>query len=73
MGFTELGTAMPKVLQACCAVTGEGLEEGLGKLQELIQKQRRLNHRSIFAQSGGGKQCIKKQPRKVRRSHSHHY
>ncbi len=74
---SELGRGVGWAIQPCCAVTGEGLEEGLASLQEMILKRRRsgggLAGRAPSAAGkafgGGGN----KAQRKVQRSHSHHF
>ena len=72
---SELGRGVGWAIQPCCAVTGEGLEEGLASLQEMITKRRRsgLAGRAPSAAGkafGGG---AAKTQRKVQRSHSHHF
>jgi ADP-ribosylation factor-like protein 4 len=73
LGLKDLGRGVGWAILPCCAVTGDGLEEGLQKLQELIAKRRRAVSRPPSAapwQSGAAKG---KQGRKVQRSHSHHF
>ena len=71
---SELGRGVGWAIRPCCAVTGEGLEEGLASLQEMILKRRRsgLASRAPSAAGkafGGGS----KPQRTVQRSHSHHF
>ena len=69
LGLKDLGRAVSWVILPCCAVTGEGLEEGLVALQDLIAKRRRAVSRPPSAGWG----AKGKQGRKVQRSHSHHF
>jgi ADP-ribosylation factor-like protein 4 len=71
----ELGRGVGWAIQPCCAVTGEGLEEGLASLQEMILKRRRsgLASRAPSAAAGKAFGGGSKQQRKVQRSHSHHF
>ncbi|XP_036066958.1 ADP-ribosylation factor-like 4Ca [Oryzias melastigma] len=41
----QLEASTPLHLQPACAITGEGLEEGMGRLQQLILKRRRRRRR----------------------------
>ncbi|CAL4058671.1 unnamed protein product [Meganyctiphanes norvegica] len=43
LGIAELGTTHLWYIQPACAITGEGLDEALENLYELIHKQRRLS------------------------------
>ncbi|KAB7507711.1 ADP-ribosylation factor-like protein 4A [Armadillidium nasatum] len=49
IGVSELGSSQLFHVQPACAITGEGLEEGLEKLYEMVCKRRKigkLNNRS---------------------------
>ena len=67
LGLKDLGRNTSWVILPCCAVTGEGLEEGLAALQELIAKRRKAVSRPPSVGPKG------KVGRKVQRSHSHHF
>lgn len=43
IGLTELSSTRPIHSMACCAVTGEGLDETFDILLDLIQKSRKLD------------------------------
>jgi hypothetical protein len=68
-------------VQASCAVTGEGLEEALLCLQDMIVRRRRLGHVADMAKARvatsatatAGMANGHKAGRRVRRSHSHHF
>ena len=66
LGLGELGRGVGWAIKPSCGVTGEGLEEGLHVLQELILKRRKVAGRAPSV----GKA---KTTNKVKRSHSHHY
>lgn len=68
LGLGELGRNVGWTIRPCCGVTGEGLEEALTSLQELIIKRRKVQT-SSRAPSVGKTKVNKK----VQRSHSHHY
>ncbi len=67
LGLKDLGPGVPWHLQATCAVTGDGLEEGLATLQQMIVRKRKAGKSSSAATS---KTAV---PRKLQRSHSHVY
>ncbi|CAB4061881.1 ARL4 [Lepeophtheirus salmonis] len=58
LGLKDLGVNTPWHIQSTCAVTGEGLEEGMDKLHRMIAVKRKKNI---------------KVSRKVQRSHSYHH
>jgi len=62
----KLGRGVGWAIRPCCAVTGEGLDEALNNLSELIIKRRKSAGRAPSV----GKP---KTSNKVKRSHSHHY
>ena len=66
LGLTDLGRNVGWTVKACCAVTGEGLEEAFSSLQELIVKKRRTGSRPPSSSKG-------RLNKKVQRSHSHHF
>jgi len=65
MGLKDLGRNVGWCVRPCCAVTGEGLEEAFGSLQELIIKKKHTGSKPVYSK---GRQC-----KKVQRSHSHHF
>ena len=85
LGLKELGKDSNWHIQPTCAITGEGLEEGMTKLLEMIHGRRKMSKHG----GGGGlvpssssvalnnnfkkSQSTTKVSRKVQRSHSHHY
>jgi len=69
LGLGELARGVGWLIRPCCAVTGEGLEEALTGLHELILKRRKSS-----TQTGRAPSASKfKASKKVQRSHSHHY
>ncbi|XP_005799487.1 ADP-ribosylation factor-like protein 4A [Xiphophorus maculatus] len=42
LALKELGPATPWHLQACCAIIGDGLRDGLDELYKMIQKRRKM-------------------------------
>lgn len=66
LGLAELGRNIAWAVKPCCGVTGEGLEEILTTLQELIVKRKRAVSRPPSSSKGRSIQ-------KVKRSHSHHF
>ena len=70
LGLKDLGRGVGWSLLPCVAVTGDGVEEGLAALQELIAKRRRAQSRPP---SAGFAAKHAKHGRKVQRSHSHHF
>jgi len=82
LGLRELGASFWHV-QATCAVTGEGLEEGMAKLTEMISMKKNKSHPGRMSSSNNLKAAPQQQDaasgstskttRKVQRSHSHHY
>ena len=82
LGLKELGKECWHI-QPTCAITGEGLEEGMTKLLEMISGRRKVgksilgNHTTTGSSSALNNNIKKSQPtkvvRKVQRSHSHHY
>ena len=79
LGLRDLGNARQWHLQPTCAVTGDGLQEGMERLREMILRRRRQSR------IGGGGFLNVKLPlssgtptrtptrNKVRRSHSYHH
>lgn len=70
LGMKELGAGATWHIQPTCAITGEGLDEGINKLHELILQKRKQ------CKGQGPKSVIcnsKKAVRKVQRSNSHHF
>ena len=75
LGLKELGSSAHWHIQPTCAITGEGLDEGIAKLHELILNRRKLTRNGV-SKNGLSKQAAAsaaKNSRKVQRSHSHHY
>ena len=81
LGLRDLGNARQWHLQPTCAVTGDGLQEGMERLREMILRRRR---QSRIGGGGGGFLNVKlplssgtptRTPtrNKVRRSHSYHH
>jgi len=80
----ELGNSFQWHLQPICAVTGEGLDEGMEMLHTMITHRRKLKkstsgliknpNSQISSQNGGSSdsKTVVKPSRKVQRSHSHH-
>lgn len=59
-------------LQPTCAITGEGLEEGMEMLQEMIARRRKGSNRHHMAKNGFKTASnTKLSSRKLHRSHSH--
>ena len=74
LSLKDLGTKGTSwQVQATCAVTGEGLEEGIGKLHEMISNKKRFNGKLHLGSSSSNVAKPQKSSRKVQRSHSHHY
>ena len=69
LGLGELARGVGWSIRPCCAVTGEGLEEALTGLHELILKRRKSSTHTGRAPSASKVKASKK----VQRSHSHHY
>ena len=69
LGLKELGPNVPWHLQPSCAVTGEGLEEGMKILHEMIVRKRKAS-KNMPAMNGLSKTASN---RKLHRSHSHVY
>ena len=67
LAMSDLGRNIAWTVKSCCGVTGEGLEEVLSSLQELIVKKKRVSSRPGSASKG------RLQGQKVKRSHSHHF
>ena len=74
LGLKDLGPHVTWHLQSTCAITGEGLDEGMEKLQEMITRRRRSNMTN-FITNGRRKNVstAQKATRKVKRSHSYHH
>jgi len=66
LGLPDLGRSVAWAVRPCCAITGEGLDEALGHLQEMILKRRKAGRAPSLNKAG-------KQHRRVQRSHSHHF
>jgi len=63
----ELGRNVGWTINPCCGITGEGLEEALKNLHELIVKRKKtVNYRHSSVVKS-------KETKKVHRSHSHHF
>jgi signal recognition particle receptor subunit beta len=83
LGLKDLGNMRQWHLQPTCAITGDGLQEGMDMLQEMIVRRRRQSRTSFLAAGGRVRNGVAaatnnngaavKSTRKVRRSHSHHY
>ena len=88
LGLRDLGSMRQWHLQPTCAVTGDGLHEGMERLREMILRRRRQNGRIGGGGGGGGFLNVKlplslgagaasgaRTPtrNKVRRSHSYHH
>ena len=75
LGLKELGPGALWHLQPTCAVTGEGLDEGMEVLHSMILQKRRLRKGTstsgLIKPSSTGT-TAPKTSRKVQRSHSHH-
>lgn len=65
LGLNELGPGTQWHMQPTCAITGEGLEEGMEKLHDMIVRRRRLSRNGAMPKP-------QKVTRKLQRSHSHH-
>jgi len=63
LGLKELGPATAWHLQPTCAVTGDGLEEGMRALHDMIVRRRKA--------SKSGSSSGQAKARKLQRSHSH--
>jgi len=70
LGLGELARGVGWSIRPCCAVTGEGLEEALTSLHELILKRRKTSSSGTSRAPSASKV---KTSKKVQRSHSHHY
>ena len=66
LGLKHVGKNVAWAVRSCCAVTGEGLEEALGEVKEMLEK-KRTKVNSFLAAGKGVKH------KKVRRSHSHYF
>jgi ADP-ribosylation factor-like protein 4 len=73
LGLKELGSSYHWHIQAACAITGEGLDEGIEKLHELILSRRKVSKHGLAKNGLAAKAAQSKSSRKVQRSHSHHY
>ena len=81
LGLKELGPSAQWHIQPTCAITGEGLDEGIEKLHELILHRRKLTRNGVSknglvkpsAAAASAAAAAAKNSRKVQRSHSHHY
>jgi len=80
LGLKQLGKECWHI-QSTCAITGEGLEEGMTKLHEMISGKRK-NGKSVLGNNSSSSSALNnnikkslstKVSRKVQRSHSHHY
>lgn len=71
----ELGSGYQWHLQPTCAVTGEGLDEGMEMLHSMIVQKRKLRKSAsglIKVLPNQNSTATVKTSRKVQRSHSHH-
>lgn len=73
----ELGSGYQWHLQPTCAVTGEGLDEGMEMLHSMIVQKRKLRKSAsglikVLPNSSTNTAASVKTSRKVQRSHSHH-
>ena len=66
LGMSELGRSVSWAVKPCCGVTGEGLDEALGQLQEMIVKRKQAPRAPSLGKTN-------KTSRRVQRSQSHHY
>ena len=66
LGLKNIGKSVGWAVRSCCAVTGEGLEEALGDVKEMIEK-KRTKVNSFLAAGKGIKH------KKVRRSQSYYF
>lgn len=75
LGLKSLGSSDHWHIQPTCAITGEGLDEGIEKLHELILHRRKMTRNGV-SKNGlikPSSNAAAKSSRKVQRSHSHHY
>lgn len=78
LGLKELGAGAQWYLQPTCAVTGEGLDEGMEQLHSMIVQRRKLRRGGAsasglpFPRPAASGPPVSKASRKVQRSHSHH-
>ena len=78
LGLRDLGSMRQWHLQPTCAVTGDGLNEGMQKLQEMINNRRKTasGKISVFHGPAAGvrsNSSTKLNTKKLQRSHSHVY
>ena len=80
LGLRDLGSMRQWHLQPTCAVTGDGLHEGMQKLQEMINNRRKAasgGKISVFhngpAAGVRSNSSSKLNTKKLQRSHSHVY
>jgi len=70
LGLKDLGSGRKWHIQPTCAITGEGLEEGIVKFHELIMQKKR---NGLGSKTGILKPMSSKTAKKVQRSNSHHF
>jgi signal recognition particle receptor subunit beta len=77
LSLKDLGNMRQWHLQPTCAITGEGLQEGMEKLQEMITTRRKTARGPAtgFGPSSGirSNSSTKLNTKKLQRSHSHVY
>ena len=78
LGLRDLGSMRQWHLQPTCAVTGDGLQEGMQKLQEMINNRRKTSRISVAGFNGPAagirsNSTTKLNTKKLQRSHSHVY
>ena len=79
LGLRDLGQARQWHLQPTCAVTGDGLHEGMARLQQMINARRKNSRLTAAAAVNGPAAGVranssgKLNAKKLQRSHSHVY
>lgn len=73
LGLKELGAGVLWHIQPTCAITGEGLDEGIIKFHELIVQKRRQGKGNGVGPKAAMLKPQSKAVKKVQRSNSHHF